>query len=90
MAKPIQELFTELQKAFEAAEKDQQALNAANESAKTAIARAKAAYDAEMAKADAAQKAAQAKFGDSSGYVRQLQDEVNAVLGRVDSRVRVG
>jgi hypothetical protein len=43
-----------------------------------------------MAKADAAQKAAQAKFGDSSGYVRQLQDEVNAVLGRVDSRVRVG
>lgn len=88
--KPIVELLTELQSAVAKAETDQQALQKAQQDANGANAKAQAAYDAVLKKSEAAVKAAAEKSGDSSAYVRTLQDEVNAVLGRFDPRVRVG
>ena len=90
MAKPIVELLTELQGAVAKAEADQTALQAVQTKAASDNATAKAAYDAVVAKSAAAVKAAAEKSSDSSAYVRSLQDEVNSVLGRFDSRVRVG
>lgn len=90
MAKPIVELLTELQTAVEQADSDQTALQAAQRQATAELDAAKAAYDAANEKATGAVNQASAKFADSSAYVRSLQDEVNAVLGRFDSRVRQG
>ena len=90
MAKPIQQLLTELQRAFDTAEADRTALDSANKKANESLAKAKAAYDAVVDGAKAEQQTAQAKANDSAGYVRSLQDEINSILGRFDSRVRVG
>jgi len=88
--KPIVELLTELQTAVAKAEADQTALQTVQTKAASDLAAAKATYDAAEAKAKDAVAKAAAKSSDSSAYVRTLQDEVNSVLGRFDSRVRVG
>ena len=90
MAKPIVELLTELQSAVAKAEADQTALQAAQAATNKQVEAAKASYDAAVAKAQAAVKEAADKSGESSGYVRTLQDEVNNLLGRFDPRVRQG
>jgi len=88
--KPIVELLTELQTAVAKAEADQTALQTVQTKAASDLAAAKTTYDAAEAKAKDAVAKAAAKSSDSSAYVRTLQDEVNSVLGRFDSRVRVG
>lgn len=90
MAKPIVELLTELQDAVARAEYDQTELQKASSAGHVKVEQAKAVYEGVVAEVKATVDAAAAKSTDSSAYVRSLQDEVNAVLGRFDSRVRVG
>lgn len=88
MAKPIVELLTELQSAVSKAEADQTALQAAQADGNKKAEAAKAQFDAAVSESKKKVDAAAAKASDSSAYVRQLQDEVNNLLGRFDPRVR--
>ena len=92
MAKPIVELLTELQKAVEKSDANQTALQKLQSAESAKQAKAKSDYDAVVAGSQAVLDAARAQAAESEGYVKTLQTEVNAVLGRreSDARVRVG
>ena len=93
MAKPINELLTELQVAVEKSDKNQAALTTLRDAENKKIAAAQAAYDAAVAKSRGAIDTAQAQTLEAEAYVKTLQDEVNKVLGlraTENSRVRVG
>ncbi len=93
MAKPINELLTELQAAVEKSDKNQAALTTLRASEGQKVAAAKAAYDAVADKSRDAVDKAQAQTLESEAYVKTLQDEVNKVLGlraADNSRVRTG
>lgn len=90
MAKPIVELLTELQDAAEAEDTAYQAMQAKSKAHTETVAKAKAAYDGAVAASQAELEAASDAYVHAAECVKSLQDDVNSVLGRVDSRVRQG
>ena len=88
--KTVSDPFAALQAAVAQADADQDALRDAQKAANDKVTAAKDAYDAVVAEATASVKAAADKAGQSSAVVLELQGEMNHLLGRFDSRVRVG
>jgi hypothetical protein len=80
MAKPINELLTELQKAVGVAEKAQEASAAAAAQYEARYNAAKIAFDAEVGSARKVSDDAAAKQVDAEAYVTTLQTEVNKIL----------
>lgn len=81
MAKPITELLNELPKAFEKADQDRTAANAAVAVYHGKVDAAKAAYDAVVTGAAADLKTATDIANESEAYLGQIQGEVAKQLG---------
>ena len=89
MAKPFLALATELPTAFATAQADLKSYQMAQEQSSKDMAAAKATFDASVAAIQATAKTAADKAAESERYLRTIQEEINAQLGRsFDARVR--
>ena len=93
MAKPINELLTELQVAVEKSDANRTAFQKLQTTENAKQAKARADCDAVVSGSQAVLEAARTQAKESDDYIKTLQDEVNKVLGlraTENSRVRVG